>query len=520
VSGVGSTAPPESGGPGSAGVGAGSEVDRLREECAELRSRLAAAERATREAFQGTARLTRMLTVLSEPGGLERLLDRSLACLSELFDAEVTCLLAPSDGRRLEPVGICGLGDEVDPADVGWSGGAAAAALASGGPVRVDDLSLDPALPPALAGIGVRTGILVPARTDDGATGVLALFRCRAEPFASSELPILVAIAHRTQVAVEQAQRTRQIESLTRLSAEFGEHLEVARVLESRVEPVAGLLAAGACLIAVVGDDGSTAVRASWGLDAEAAEAWRFAAPDPASWEAAARELARGEALLTAPVVESGRAIGSLGVLRSGELPFRARDAHVLKLCAVGLGRSLANAHLHEAIRRTAHHDELTGLPNRRLLLRLVEEELDRFARAAVDRPTLIFVDLDGFKEVNDTLGHQAGDAVLVEVAERLESCIRSDDVLGRLGGDEFVLVLRGPADAGGVEAVSSRIAAALRDPFRVGGGEFLLTASFGVVAPAEPGVSTESLLREADAAMYRMKAERPERAPLFVDAA
>lgn len=155
--------------------------------------------------------------------------------------------------------------------------------------------------------------------------------------------------------------------------------------------------------------------------------------------------------------------------------------------------------------RQFALHDELTGLPNRRLLV-------DRYrqASALVQRQprllALLFIDLDGFKAINDTHGHAAGDAVLQQVAGRLRACIRSSDTACRLGGDEFVVLLPdlvGPASA---VAAAGKIRARLAEPFVVGEATVEVAVSIGMAIHGVDGHDYGELLRAADAAMYREK--------------
>lgn len=148
-----------------------------------------------------------------------------------------------------------------------------------------------------------------------------------------------------------------------------------------------------------------------------------------------------------------------------------------------------------------ATHDALTGLPNRQQLV----EELDRLMVESEDLVSVLFVDLDGFKAVNDRLGHGAGDELLVRVGDRLRGVLRTSDFVARLGGDEFVVVLRG---LGLLEAerMAERIVAALELPFIVSNDEAQISASIGV-SSASDDRSTERLIKEADIAMYRAKA-------------
>ena len=152
----------------------------------------------------------------------------------------------------------------------------------------------------------------------------------------------------------------------------------------------------------------------------------------------------------------------------------------------------------------TADHDPLTGLPTRSLLLERLEHEL---ARDAADgaRIAILFVDLDNFKLVNDSLGHGSGDKVLSEMARRIVGCIGSEDTASRFGGDEMVILHPRARDDSEV-TLGKRILAALAEPIFVSGKEVVVSASVGV-ALSKPGMkSAEQLLREADTALYAPK--------------
>ena len=163
----------------------------------------------------------------------------------------------------------------------------------------------------------------------------------------------------------------------------------------------------------------------------------------------------------------------------------------------------LDNARLLEQIHHDALHDSLTGLPNRVLVEERFGQALEEASAAAPVH--LLFIDLDRFKNVNDTLGHHAGDDLICKVGERLASRLREDDLLGRLGGDEFIVMLRGVAP-GDACATAQRLGAALRDPFHVDDRELFITCSIGVASAPTDGTSYNELLRHADVAMYNAK--------------
>ena len=165
------------------------------------------------------------------------------------------------------------------------------------------------------------------------------------------------------------------------------------------------------------------------------------------------------------------------------------------------------------ALDHRASHDQLTGLPNRSLLLQRTDAALARTGRRR-GHVALLFCDLDEFKLINDSRGHAAGDAVLVETAHRLTSCIRDADLAARLGGDEFVVLCEGMSGRAEAEVVAQRLIDALTEPMSRA-GDVTMTVSIGV-AFAEPGMTGAELLRNADAAMYLAKNNGRDRYALF----
>ena len=159
-----------------------------------------------------------------------------------------------------------------------------------------------------------------------------------------------------------------------------------------------------------------------------------------------------------------------------------------------------------ETMARLAYTDALTGLPNRLRLAEVMQQTVER-AQARRETFAVIFIDLDRFKSVNDTLGHEAGDALLKAVAERLTSQVREHDLLARISGDEFVLLVDGVGGAADVEEVVRRLMTVFGAPFRLAGGALNITASLGFCLYPDDGESAGELLRHADSVMYRVKA-------------
>jgi diguanylate cyclase (GGDEF)-like protein len=185
----------------------------------------------------------------------------------------------------------------------------------------------------------------------------------------------------------------------------------------------------------------------------------------------------------------------------------------------LGTGRSRAVRLVQERtdqLRHLALHDSLTGLPNRALILDRIDQMLARARRNHIPVAAL-FLDLDDFKDINDTLGHTVGDQLLSSVGARLARALREEDTVGRLGGDEFVVLIEGASLAAGSEVVADRILNVLETPFEVSGSDVPLsvTASIGI-AMGERG-TPEELLRDADIALYRAKAAGKRRAVVFL---
>jgi diguanylate cyclase (GGDEF)-like protein len=228
------------------------------------------------------------------------------------------------------------------------------------------------------------------------------------------------------------------------------------------------------------------------------------------------RAMLLGSALLVAPIV---LAVKELPEPHLGTAPIAAASAVVAVLV---LWRIVRATHARQVAESTlayrASHDVVTGLPNRDLLLDRIRPALARMARRPGARLVVIFLDLDAFKEINDGFGHQAGDALLVSVAERLKGAVRPGDTVARFGGDEFVVLAEAVETHLGAAAMAERVRGALGEPFRIDDHDVYCTASLGVAVTDRPDASPENLLRNADAAMYRAKERGRDRFEFFDD--
>ncbi len=171
-----------------------------------------------------------------------------------------------------------------------------------------------------------------------------------------------------------------------------------------------------------------------------------------------------------------------------------------------------------EQILHQANFDSLTGLSNRFLVLDRLSQLINEAARSK-EQVAVLFLDLDDFKKINDTMGHETGDKLLIEAAMRLRSGVRGGDTIGRLGGDEFIVILSGLTDAADASPVAENLLSRFRETFNVDGRELVITTSIGIAAYPDDGRSSSELLRNADSAMYHSKEQGRNTYSFFTEA-
>jgi diguanylate cyclase (GGDEF)-like protein len=205
------------------------------------------------------------------------------------------------------------------------------------------------------------------------------------------------------------------------------------------------------------------------------------------------------------PVMANQELAAVLAVGYTEMPPQSARVAACGTQCAQRLGIALSSNARVDKLYRQAHFDPLTQLPNRLLFRDRLAQELAAISQTP-GRGALLYIDLDHFKKVNDSLGHAAGDQLLSIVAQRLRSCVKEGDTVARLGGDEFSVILRNVADAPAAAAVADRIIQSMQLPVRLGGRDHLVRTSIGITLFPDDGAQLDELVRNADLAMYRAK--------------
>lgn len=226
-------------------------------------------------------------------------------------------------------------------------------------------------------------------------------------------------------------------------------------------------------------------------------------------------EIAHILSTAVVPIRFQDEVLGSIFLSSTTRRGFDAQETALLTALAAQAAASIGGLRLHQQLREAndrlaylATHDVLTGLPNRAFfherLTRALEQSSESPRGASV---ALLSVDLDFFKLVNDTLGHPAGDELLIAVAGRLTASVRSVDTIARFGGDEFAMLVHGDATSATAQAVADRLITALRAPFLIAGREIKIGASVGISLGVRGETAPDELLREADVALYQAKA-------------
>ena len=422
-----------------------------------------------------------------------------------------------------------------------------------------------------LDGLGLCAVISVECGPVDGLR--LVVGRALDEPFASEERALLRGIAQVLSLAlqargiVEQERSSRQLsdahaadnaellhvvqerqtllERLSRIQRSISSRKPLQEVLDTIVAGAAELLGEDVVALRLVDPDdaGSMLIASSMGVpDHLVAQTQRGPVGVGAGGRAIVEDrlvhtsdYARTDyplaayaddgirAAMAAPVRQAGRAVGSLTVAsRRPGRSYSTSEQEALTAFAEHVSLALNDAQsvqaLHLAVAEATHqslHDSLTGLPNRALFLDRLAHAAERSARHGHTPFTVLFIDVDDFKVVNDSLGHLVGDRLLRAVAERVALELRAQDTVARLGGDEFAVLLEDVAETEAL-AAADRVLRSLGRPFVLEGGSAVhVGASIGLVA-GSGGPSPEELLRDADVAMYRAKGEGKNRCTVF----
>lgn len=223
------------------------------------------------------------------------------------------------------------------------------------------------------------------------------------------------------------------------------------------------------------------------------------------------------ESYVGVPLVDSsGKILGHLVVIDEYPMADGSIGLSILKIFAARAAAELERLKAERQLSYYALYDHLTDLPNRNLLTNHLNRALERYRRDHNRKFAVFFLDLDRFKYVNDSLGHESGDLLIIGIAQRLKACLRASDILARFGGDEFVILLEDVPNLLDASKVAERIQQSLKSPFHLGIHEVFTNVSIGI-AFSEPSLnSSEDLLRNADIAMYKAKTSGKGKYELF----
>jgi diguanylate cyclase (GGDEF)-like protein len=393
---------------------------------------------------------------------------------------------------------------------------------------------------------GISSAVGLPLRADEGVIGVLILDDPAPEKFSDEDVALAAAAAERIAPAIEQTleidERTSHLRAATAIRRLLEEGAgaasveEAGEVLARVTRDALGAERATLLLqdehehirhVISVGADGRFEELLREGIETTPAAEFRI-------WRLTTRqakpifvENARASRLIPAELVEKLdlksyvalpllSAGGPLGLVicsdSSEQRGWSNEERELVAQIALEGSLIVENAVLRAAdqerlgrLRHQAFHDSLTKLPNRALFADRLQHALDRMSRRQ-ESIAVLFLDLDAFKPINDTLGHEAGDRLLVSVGRRLQSCLRPEDTIARLGGDEFTVLLEDITDVRYAIRVAERIADSLKTPIKLDGHEASVTASIGIAVSTGRESTPDELLRNSDRAMYQAK--------------
>ncbi|MFG1605381.1 putative bifunctional diguanylate cyclase/phosphodiesterase [Actinoplanes sp. NPDC049265] len=384
------------------------------------------------------------------------------------------------------------------------------------------------------------------AEIDGRAPAVLILARS-SSPFSAEEVCLLRGMARVLElslqalnmVAVERIdslqERERLFEQLSAIQRAIGRRAPLQQILDTVTQSASDLIGVESASLNMLEADDPTVMSVTAGHGPGAAVAARLkrlplanagvaglavmgnelvAVENYTQSPIAVPEAARHglQAVMAVPVHEDGRVVGSLvvGTYQAAKVWDKAsRD--ILQAFAEHVSLAITDARTLEAMNQS-FHDSLTGLASRSLFMTRMESAFEGEPHGVA----ALFVDLDRFKVVNDSLGHAAGDQLLTGVAARIERCLRKDDTAARLGGDEFAVLLPSVGSVEEVMPVARRILEAIREPFVLGGKETFVSCSIGVAFGEAGGQDAQDLMVRADLAMYQAKKQGKDRYEVF----
>ncbi len=380
----------------------------------------------------------------------------------------------------------------------------------------------------------------VPMFVDDSVIGLIMVGCLDSRETLRPDLALVEKIAPLAAIAIKNAQlmaTTRAELSRTRALSELGSSLSTISEPSADTDAVCRKLFETIDISISsffnIDDDGKVQHRVAWGkthegiaridlmpddLAGETICAWcsehgedafisrKQRDPRESSRVHAMRDMGNFGSTSCMPVISAGKTYGALVIVRERQRhDFDESEINVFRTVVNQLSAALERYELHSALQHQANHDSLTRLPNRRQFEESLGVCLEQ-SLAEKEAGAVLFMDLDGFKLVNDTQGHAVGDELLKLVANRFRHCMRQKDLLARMGGDEFAVIIRGTQSIQAAMDVANRFSESMETPFQIEGSSLQVGTSIGVCRFPEDGTTADELLRKADVAMYQAK--------------
>jgi diguanylate cyclase (GGDEF)-like protein/PAS domain S-box-containing protein len=441
------------------------------------------------------------LTHLAVDELLEELLDR----VRDALGGDMAAVLAlDPDNDMLVPRAAVGLepGD-AEPLGIPFGRGISGSVAASRDPLVVDDAALASGASPFVAAAGVASMVVAPLVSDGSVTGVIHVGSREVGRFTPRDAALLALVAGRVALAID---RARLVDDLVDREAQMRAVLDTARDAIVTIDDRRTILSANPATQRLFGFPAEGLAGTSF--DALIAEPDRVRLAELTSDEAGGENRRSDLGQELAGLREDGSTFPVELVM--SQTVVRGERRYIAMMRDITERREAERL-----LRHAALHDPLTGLANRTLLMARCEQAIAALARRGGNVAAL-FLDLDRFKLVNDSLGHRVADELLVTLGHRLQESVRPEDTVSRLGGDEFVVLCEDLASPDGAVDIARRLLAALRRPLPVLGAELFASASIGIALADDPSMPADDLLRNADAAMYRAKDRGRNRFEMF----
>lgn len=493
--------------------------------------------RAAQNAVFNTTRLTRLMTILSEPTPLPLLLDRFLSALSELFSSDLVVLFDPVGTGSFIPIASIGLPEDIAANPfLDSEGGSISKVMNDHAPICIPIVNDYTNINPPLKSMEVKSVAWLPVFGNANPRGALLLARCSLPPFSDSDIAFLSTIANRIGLILERSQHTNQIEQIERISREINRHLDQSQISKVIVENYHPIIGADASILVFKQSDGEKWNISQVGFDLLHPDQWVtltdqylgiFSRDNRNPVYIAANEISNLmiakdiQTILAIPIMfgDAEHPSGVLYALRHVNVQYDDETLKIAYLFAGQADTALENARLYhdiheelikrkraeEALAILAYQDELTGLANRAYFLKQLDGALRRASRVT-EAVALIYIDLDNFKIINDSLGHETGDEVLRTVSKRISDCLREDDIAARLGGDEFTVLIENVKSREQIQSIANRILISLQKPIYIGKRQLFINCSLGIAFSPSDEFDPETFLRNADLAMYSAK--------------